>query len=450
MGRWLFAWGMLLTGCQPSAPEPLPNNELVVALIVDPVIYQASANEQEGSGFEYDLIRAFADEIGLPLRIVPVGNADQLRQAVLTGKAHLGAALPILPDSQVHYTSPLREARLLVVQHIAASPVSEAGDLAGHELAAQAGGIAAAAFHTHPSIEGVKVREIPTVSELDLLADIAERRVDLGLTDSAHFDVAANFYPDLAVSIALPDIITFGWVIGPSAGYLHDKAERFIARVKGDGTLARIFDRYFGHVRRITPDDAAQLLDDMRTVLPRYRNEFQQAQALTGIDWRLLAALAYQESKWNPLATSPTKVRGMMMLTEETADRLGVGNRLDVRESVRAGARYLSDLIDQLPATIPHPDRLWLALAAYNLGMGHLNGARQIALGMNRDASSWYEMKSILPLMARPEYYRRLKAGRARGGEAVVLVENIRTYYDILCRFEPRHFAPLQTGLTMQ
>ena len=93
---------------------------------------------------------------------------------------------------------------------------------------------------------------------------------------------------------------------------------------------------------------------------------------------------------------------------------------------------------------------MWLALAAYNLGYGHLNGARQLAAGIKRDSTSWYDMKKVLPLMSRPEYYERLKSGPARGGEAVILVENVRIYHDILRRHEPAQRSPLQTGLAMQ
>jgi membrane-bound lytic murein transglycosylase F len=189
-----------------------------------------------------------------------------------------------------------------------------------------------------------------------------------------------------------------------------------------------------------------RFIERARSILPQYRKMFQAAQASTGIDWRLLAALAYQESQWDPLATSPTGVRGMMMLTEDTADHLRVSNRLDANLSIRAGAQYLSDLRDLLPASVKEPDRLWLALAAYNVGMGHLNGARGIAQGLKANPDSWYEMKKVLPLLARPEYYNRLKSGKARGGEAVIMVENIRIYADILNRYEAPHRPPEETG----
>jgi membrane-bound lytic murein transglycosylase F len=180
----------------------------------------------------------------------------------------------------------------------------------------------------------------------------------------------------------------------------------------------------------------------MQSVLPRYRRLFIEAQDVHGIDWRLLAALAYQESHWDPLATSYTNVRGMMMLTEDTADRLRVTDRLDARQSILAGTRYLVELKEQLPPEVAEPDRTWLALAAYNLGMGHMNGARFVATLVKRDPNAWHEMKQVLPLLAQPEYYARLKSGAARGGEAVIMTENIRTYYDILRRHEKAASGP--------
>jgi len=152
--------------------------------------------------------------------------------------------------------------------------------------------------------------------------------------------------------------------------------------------------------------------------------------------------VAYHESHWNPNATSYTNVRGIMMLTEETADRLQVNNRLDPSESILAGARYLLTLKENLPDDVEEPDRTWLALAAYNLGPGHLNAARTLARQLKADPNAWYEMKRILPLLAQPRYAQQLRIGKARGGEAVILVENIRSYYDILLRHESPWQAP--------
>jgi membrane-bound lytic murein transglycosylase F len=282
---------------------------------------------------------------------------------------------------------------------------------------------------------------------------VAARHLSLAAVHEISIDLANNIYPELSVRLRLPGKIALGWAFpgeqdNAAADTLRLQADAFIAQARKSGLLDRLYDRYFGHIKRIDSGGIAQFIEDTRNLLPGLQRHFHAAQDATGIDWRLLAALAYQESHWDPLATSPTNVRGIMMLTEETADHLGVENRLDAASSIRGGARYLSQLNDQLPATAKPPDRLWLALAAYNLGMGHFHGAQAIARGMQRDPDSWYDIKQVLPRLSRPEVYARLKSGPARGGEAVILVENVRTYYDILKRLEPERNALLPTPVT--
>lgn len=247
--------------------------------------------------------------------------------------------------------------------------------------------------------------------------------------------------PEETAGADQPAPVSTTWVF-PAAGEdsLRERARAFLVAIRHNGKLDRLIDRYFGHVQRLDGNDVSEFLARMHSVLPRYQRDFVEAQAINGIDWRLLAALAYQESHWDPLATSYTNVRGMMMLTEETADRLRVSDRLDARQSILAGARYLAELREQVPPETPEPDRTWLAIAAYNLGMGHLNGSRFIASLVKRDPNSWFEMKKVLPLLSQPEYYSRLKSGAGRGGEAVIMTENVRTYFDLLRRFEKPTF----------
>jgi membrane-bound lytic murein transglycosylase F len=445
----IFGAALLASGC--SRIEPWQRtDETVVAILDDPVFYQSQGVDGETNGFEYDLIQAFAEELNLKVRFVAARSPAQLRELLAEGIVRFSAAAPIQQQSEYRYTQPLREARLLIVQHADEIPLDEPDDLIGRAIEVSADGPAERALHKLQLSGPLTVKSEADVNDLDILARVQERRSELVATDSAHLDIANNYYPDLSAAQEIPGKVAYGWAFRPEDVDLREQADAFITRFKQDGRLARLEDRYFGHVNRINSIGTAQFIQDMRARLPRFRAEFEKAQAITGIDWRLVAALAYQESKWDPLATSYTGVRGLMMLTEETADRMHVSNRLDPAESILAGAKYLADLMDELPGEIKDPDRQWFGLAAYNLGMGHLKGARQFAVGLKRDPTSWYEMKAVLPLMARPEYYERLKAGRARGGEAVILVENVRTYYDILARFEPAGRSPLQTGLAMQ
>ena len=185
----------------------------------------------------------------------------------------------------------------------------------------------------------------------------------------------------------------------------------------------------------------------IHALLPAYTGLFHQAQQQTGVEWRLVAAIAYQESHWDPQATSATNVRGMMMLTEDTARRLRVVDRLDPRQSIVAGARYLADLKRSLPPRISEPDRTWIALAAFNIGIGHLEDARVLAARQKLNPDSWSDLKKTLPLLAQTDLADQTKYGQARGGQAVVFVETVRAYYDVLLRLEkPYYGAQLQAA----
>ena len=257
--------------------------------------------------------------------------------------------------------------------------------------------------------------------------------IALAATDELNLALSANIHPDLQpgpvlfgqreIALALPDT-------GDTA--LRDQLDAFIATSTDNGFLQKLYDRYYGHVQRIGPEFATRFLNDVREVLPQYRSFFHQAQQRTGLDWRLLAALAYQESKWDPLATSFTNVRGLMMLTEDTADALGVENRLDPAQSIRGGADYLRQLLDQLPDTVPMPDRLWFALAAYNIGLGHLEDARVLTQRKGGDPNSWDDVMIRLPLLQKQSSFKDTRYGYAPGGQAFHFVKNIRHYQDIL------------------
>jgi membrane-bound lytic murein transglycosylase F len=210
----------------------------------------------------------------------------------------------------------------------------------------------------------------------------------------------------------------------------------FFKDMESSGELVRLKERYFGHVTRLQEADVLGVLEKRGTLLRDLLTHFHDAQSETGLDWRLLAAIAYQESQWDAHAVSPTGVRGIMMLTEDTADRLGVKDRLDARESILGGARYVIMLKSALPEDIPEPDRTWLALAAYNIGQGHLNDARGLARKLGKNPDGWRDMKAVLPLLSRSEYAGSLKYGFARGGEARAFAENVRIYYDILLKYE--------------
>jgi membrane-bound lytic murein transglycosylase F len=444
----LICWLALaaLAACSRIDP-PEADGSLVVAVREAPAFFQSEG--ATASGFEHDLVTAFADSLGLKVRFIKAADAYELSDLALAGRVHLAASMPLGNDS-LQYSTPIRTVSQWIVGHNDFLGPQQLTDLAGQTIEVMAGSPLADTLRGLDEKSRPVVVEVPGINEMELLERVAEHKAELAAVHETQLDLGVNFYPELNPLLQLPGKLEFGWAFGgDGADALRAKADAFIAAARADGTLARIHDRYFGHIKRINASGIAQFLDDTRSKLPNWRRQFQSAQDLSGIDWRLLAALAYQESHWDPLATSPTGVRGMMMLTEDTADALRVRNRLDAQESIRAGARYLAQLVEQVPDSAKHPDRLWLALSAYNLGMGHFRGARSIAKSMKRDPDVWYDMKQVLPRLARPEVYARLKSGAARGGEAVIMVENIRSYYDILSRFEPAHASPYPAQSTV-
>ena len=166
--------------------------------------------------------------------------------------------------------------------------------------------------------------------------------------------------------------------------------------------------------------------------MPLYKDSINQVAKEFNLEWELLAAISYQESHWNPWATSPTGVRGMMMLTQRTAAELGVAERTDLYQSLRGGAEYFLDLHSRLPNDIFEPHRTSLALAAYNVGMGHLEDARVLTEKMGGDPHNWMDVTNYLPYLQIKTYYETTKHGYARGAEAVTYVKNIQNYYHTL------------------
>ncbi len=422
-------------------PFPTPaQHDLIVLTRPGQLTYITDENGNPG-GLEYDLTQAFAQELGVGVKYV-IAEPDELEADLADSRYHVATGwLSPRANPELINTPPIFQTRDILVQHEATLPLSNASDLSGKTVHVMTGSRQAETLHKlAKEIPDIKVIEFNGADILTLLEELGNRRIDYVALDESLEDLANQYVPNLRASLALSDSEPVVWVLGKHPNIeLKSRLDAFVERVQRDGTLARLEDRYLGHVRRLNQADIVKFLGEIEATLPKFRKSFQAAQVLTGIDWRLIAAVAYHESQWDPNATSYTNVRGIMMLTEDTADRLQVSNRLDANESILAGARYINLLKEQLPDEAEEPDRTWLALAAYNIGPGHFGAARTLAKQLKADPNAWYEMKRILPMLAQPKYAQQLKIGKARGGEAVILVENIRSYYDIL----QRNAAPL-------
>ncbi len=430
-----------LAGCTPAPiPAPEDSGELVVVTRNSPTTYYLNA-KSEAVGFEHDLVMQFAQARGWKVRFVIAETLPELFEIMKKGQAHIAAAGLSATEERrrSHRFGPTYgQVKEWVVCRQTRQPPKSVADLAGMRLE-----VVAQSSHVE-SLRMLKRRQ-PGLAWVEMKVPSSEElleRVELGLSDCAvsdsdSFDIARNFYPTLVRAFALGDSQAQAWMIDPLMGLgFSRQVMRFFNESEKSGELARLRERYFGHVRQLEEADVLGVLEKRGTLLRSLASHFYKAQNDTDMDWRLLAAVAYQESQWNARAVSSTGVRGIMMLTEDTADHLGVKDRLDPRESILGGARYLVSLAAALPEEVAHPDRIWMALAAYNVGMGHVQDARVLAQRLGRDPNTWNDLKEVLPLLSRGKYASKLKYGYARGGEARAFVENVRIYYDILMKYE--------------
>ena len=241
------------------------------------------------------------------------------------------------------------------------------------------------------------------------------------------------YFPNVRVGFDLGDSRNLGWAVAPGEDTsLLEQVDGFLRRSQDNGSLQRLKERYYGHVDVLGYVGAYTFAQHLQQRLPRYEKHFRKAAQEHDLDWRMLAAVGYQESLWQPGATSKTGVRGLMMLTLRTAQAMGVSDRLNPQQSIQGGAKYLVHVKEQLPDSIQEPDRTWFALASYNIGGGHLEDARKLTEAEGLDPNKWLDVQKILPRLSQKQWYSKTRYGYARGGEPVHFVRNIRRYYDIL------------------
>lgn len=443
---------LLLSACQEPVkplPDPRESKEIVVITHNGPNTYYIDGSDQP-AGLEYDLASKFIKSLGPEYRIRfhVVNNITEVIPALLKGEAHFAAAdlsITRLRQHLVQFTSPYQSVQQHIVYNTEINPQpKKLEDLIGKEIAVPAGtSYAERLAEKKQNLPGLQWQALEKVSADELMEQVAEGLLDFTVSDGHLVAMLRNYYPNLGIGLALGKEEEIAWAF-PKTGdrWLYDQANSYFAGIRKDGTLRNLIDRYYGHSERLDTLDVTTFLKRTRTLLPQYIDLFKEAQEMTGIDWRLLAAVSYRESHWDRLNTSPTNVRGLMMLTEATADMLGVTDRLDARQAIMGGARYIVMLKDTIPKRVPEPDRTWLALAAYNIGYAHLEDARVLAQRMKLNPDSWADVKKTLPLLNKVEYYSTVKYGFARGGAPVIFVESIRTYHKILEKYEPPH-SPL-------
>ncbi len=433
----LLLSSLFLLGCK-SEPSPanlqriIDRGYVTVGTLYGNTSYYLDA--EGAAGFEYELAQKYANFLGVELKMLPSYNLNELFEQLNNGEVDLLAAGLSVTDER------LQEYRFAPsYDDVSQKLVFKQGNIRPRELSDLTGKLAIVAESSH--VENLARLKLSNpklawseTSELDsdeLLLSVLSGEIDYTVVDSNTLAINRRYYPEISIGFTIRKAEPLAWMVSKqSDDAILGSLVEFFGQVHHNGVLLALDDKYYGHIEEFNYVDTRMFIKAIENKLPKYQPLFEKYGQ--EMDWRLLAAISYQESHWNPHARSFTGVRGMMMLTLPTAKQMGIKSRLDAEQSIRGGAKYFKQLIDRMPARIPNPDRLWFALASYNIGLGHLHDARTITQQQGGDPDRWVEVKERLPLLKQKKYYKKTRYGYARGDEPVHYVENIRRYYDTL------------------
>ena len=428
----------LLSGCFDTPPlDPMAQGEeLVVVTRNTPTTYYFQGDRP--SGFDYALIKAFAREQGMRLRIKVAFSLHEVFETLDQGEAHVAAAglsQSTVRDTRFLASKPYLQQQPLVVYKSGSLRPRTLDDLVGRDLVIVAGSVHLDTLVAlKQGIPRLSWREIHAADSMELMQLVTDEKADLAIIDSIEFSIQQQLFPRIVAALEIGEAAPVVWYLPQSASAQAslEMINAFLTSAQASGQIAQLEREHFGRWKHASRVGSITFQRKIREDLPEWQPLMETIAGEYQMDWRLLAAMAYQESHWEPDARSHTGVRGMMMLTRVTASELGLEDRTDARESLRGGARFFKDLLRRLPSDIGEPDRTSMALAAYNLGMGHLEDARIMTQQAGGNPHLWPDVRAQLPKLQDPDYFPITKFGFADGEQAVTYVDNIRHYKGLL------------------
>ena len=406
-----------------------------------------SVGEQGFSGFEYELVKLFAEDLGVRLEIVTHSDIAKILNEVEDGTVDFAAAgLTVTQQRQkrLRFGPPYQEITSKLVYLKGTKRPRDFSQVDEQLMVIANSSHSEDLFAVQKDYPELSWTERSDLTSQDLLDMILAGEIKYTIVDSNELDLMRQVQPELAVAFSVSEPEDLAWAFNKNGdNSLYIKAIEFFGKIREDGTLPYLIERYYGHLSKFDYVGSRAFHRAIDSKLPEFKPFFYEA-AGDDLDWRFLAAMGYQESHWEPDARSPTGVRGLMMLTLNTAGQLGIENRLDPEQSIMGGADYFRLMKEKIPERIGDPDRTWFALAGYNVGFGHLEDARRLAQDAGENPDKWLVVKKFLPLLRQKKWYSRTRFGYARGDEPVKYVNNIRRYYQVLRKVEEPKLASLE------
>lgn len=432
----VFPWQKIVRSEANHYTQIQQSKTLKIGMIYHPISYFIGSDGK--TGIEYDLATAFAEYLKVQLEIKSYDSSEDLFNALKNNDIDIAAA------GLLYHPDVSEEFQIGPSYYNASWQVAyQKGTVRPYKLSDLQGEIIIPAGSAVIPVLNQLKQENPTLkwqisdkfTQEELLLKVAQGEILYTIAMSVDISAAQHINPNLAVGFDLTDENPVLWYLASSSySELQSSLLDFMSNAVESGLISRIEEKYFNHLTKFDYVDIRSYLNAIKTILPKYEHLFQEYKG--DLEWQMLAAIAYQESHWDPNATSPTGVRGMMMLTKDTAERMKISDRTNPVQSIKAGSEYLHMLMKQMPETIPQGDRIWYSLVAYNMGLGHLLDLRRLTKQLGGDPDNWLDVKKNLPLLAEKRYYTNLKYGYARGYEALQYVENIRRYYNSIINYQ--------------
>ena len=390
----------------------------------------------EQVGFEYELLREFAERHDLHVEVVIALQHASLFGMLKRGAGDIAAAsLPIDVTPRVPGVAMTRPFNYvydyLVARHDDDS-ILDIEDLAGRAVTVRP---SSAHWHTLEQLRdaGLKLDIDPAREDAEtetLIAAVGEGRLDLTVAASHVLDIELGYRTDVRKAFTLRGPVALGWAVRSENSELLAALNDFLDKEYRGLFFNVVYQKYFENPVRMQRNREHRVDHEHADGLSPYDALVQREAATHGFDWPLIVAQMYQESRFNRKAKSPAGAIGLMQLLPRTAREFGVKNLRDPEQSIRAGVEYLAWLHSRFDSELTVKDRIWFALAAYNAGFGHVSDARQLARLRGLDPNRWFDnAEEAMRLLSKRAFYRNTTYGFVRGYEVVKYVREIRERY---------------------
>lgn len=402
-------------------------------------------------GFEYELLRLFANHLQVDLRIKIESGIENAIDRLNQGDGDI-LAFPLAITSErtgrITFTKPMFETHQVLVQRKPENWRRLTADEINRQLIRRPSALINREVYVRPNSsfeqrlrnlsaeiggEIIIRTDSANMSTEDFIKAVALGEIHYTVADQFIAQVNAGYYPNLDVETVLSLPQQIAWSVRNTSPQLLLAFNEWLAQIKKEPTFMVIYNRYFKNPRTSLIRVQSDYSSLAGNKISPYDDLIKQGAEKLGWDWRLLAAVVYQESRFDPEGESWAGAKGLMQLMPETAKRFGVSNPNDPHQSIRAGVNYLKHLDRYwLKEVSDEEERIKFVLASYNAGLSHIIDARKLTVKYGGNPNVWSEVEYYLLKKSDPAYYKDplVMAGYCKCEEPVNYVKEIFERYE--------------------